>query len=191
MDRNQDNKCIEKVLAGDRNAYAILVDRYKDMVFSLALRMVRSREEAEEIAQDSFVKAFRSLGSFKRKSKFSTWLYKIVYNTAISSLRKREAEKVDMDDGNLPDTEFADSRGINAALGIDERKKYIEAALEKLDEKERVLIIMYYYEERELDEIAMITGLSKSNVKVRLFRIRKKMLTYLKSSLKEETYSLL
>ena len=191
MDRNQDNKCIEKVLAGDRNAYAILVDRYKDMVFSLALRMVRSREEAEEIAQDSFVKAFRSLGSFKRKSKFSTWLYKIVYNTAISSLRKREVEKIDMDDGNLPDTEFADSRGINASLNNEERKRFIEEALEKLDEEERFLIIMYYYEERELDDIAIITGLSKSNVKVRLFRTRKKMLIYLKSYLKEETYSLL
>ena len=191
MDRNQDNKCIEKVLAGDRNAYAILVDRYKDMVFSLALRMVRNREEAEEIAQDAFVKAFIALGSFKRKSKFSTWLYKIVYNTAISSLRKREVEKVDMDDGNLPDTEFADSRGVYASLNNEERKRFIEEALEKLDEEERFLIIMYYYEERELDDIAIITGLSKSNVKVRLFRTRKKMLIYLKSYLKEETYSLL
>ena len=191
MDRNQDNKCIEKVLAGDRNAYSILVDRYKDMVFSLALRMARSREEAEEIAQDAFVKAFRSLGSFKGKSRFSTWLYKIVYNTAISSLRKKEIERTEMDDGNLPDTEFTDSHGVYASLTKEERKRFIEYAIEILDEEDRFLIIMYYYEDRDLEEMAMITGMTKSNIKVRLFRSRKRMLAYLKSYLKEETYSLL
>ena len=191
MDRDPDYKCIEKVLAGDRNAYAILVDRYKDMVFSLALRLMRSREEAEEIAQDAFVKAFRSLASFKGKSRFSTWLYKIVYNTAISSLRKKEIERIQMDDGNLPDTELTESHSIYSSLTNEERKKFIDNALEILDEEEKFMIIMYYYEDRELDEVAAITGLTKTNVKVRLYRARKKMLIYLKSYLQEETYSLL
>ena len=191
MDRDPDYKCIEKVLAGDRNAYAILVDRYKDMVFSLALRLMRSREEAEEIAQDAFMKAFRSLASFKGKSRFSTWLYKIVYNTAISSLRKKEIERIQMDDGNLPDTELTESHSIYSSLTNEERKKFIDNALEILDEEEKFMIIMYYYEDRELDEVAAITGLTKTNVKVRLYRARKKMLIYLKSYLQEETYSLL
>ena len=191
MDRDQDYKCIEKVLAGDRNAYAILVDRYKDMVFSLALRLMRTREEAEEIAQDAFVKAFRSLASFKGKSRFSTWLYKIVYNTAISSLRKREIERIQMDENNLPDTELTESHSVYSSLTDEERKKFIDNALEILDEEEKFMIIMYYYEDRELDEVAAITGLSKTNVKVRLYRSRKKMLVFLKSYLQEETYSLL
>jgi RNA polymerase sigma-70 factor (ECF subfamily) len=191
VDRDQENNCIDKILAGDRNAYAILVDNYKDMVFSLALRLVRNREEAEEIAQDAFVKAFRSLGSFKGKARFSTWLYKIVYNTAISSLRKKEIEKVQMDNGNVPDLELTDSTSMYASLSEEERKRFIDHALEILEEEEKVLIIMYYFEARELDELAEITGLSKTNVKVRLYRSRQKMLTFLKSYLQEETYSLL
>jgi len=191
VDKDQDIIYIDKVLAGDRNAFAILVDRYKDMVYSLALRMVRNREEAEEIAQDAFVKAFKSLGGFKRKSRFSTWLYRIVYTTAISSLRKKEIDRLEMEDGNIPDTGITDYRGAYETLNAEERKKFIEQALDCLDEEDRFLVIMYYYEERELDDIAEITGLAKSNVKVRLFRSRKRMLAYLKSYLKEETYSLL
>jgi RNA polymerase sigma-70 factor (ECF subfamily) len=191
VDRDQDIICIDKVLAGDRNAYAILVDRYKDMVFSLALRMVRNREEAEEIAQDAFVKAYRSLGSFKRKSRFSTWLYKIVYTTAISRLRKKEFERLEMEDGNIPEAELTDNQGAYDALSSAERKKFIDQALDSLDNDDRFLILMYYYNERELDEIAEMTGLTKSNVKVRLFRSRKRMLSYLNLYLKEEIHSIL
>ncbi len=191
MNRDGDNICVEKVLSGDRNAYAVLVDRYKNMVLTLALRLVRNREEAEEIAQDAFVKAFRSLPGFRGKSKFSTWLYRIVYNTAISSLRKKETERVQAVGDDLPDTEPAESRSMYASLTGEERKKFIDKALETLSEEERFLVIMHYYEDSELDELAEITGLTKTNVKVRLHRTRKKMMAYLRSYLKEETYSLL
>jgi RNA polymerase sigma factor (sigma-70 family) len=191
VDRDQDLKCIEKILDGDRNAYAFLVDRYKDMAYSLALRMVRNREEAEEIAQDAFVKAFRSLSSFKGNSRFSTWLYKIVYNTSISSLRKKEIEKLDLDEASLPAADITESSSAYASLNNAERSKFLEKALEVLDEDERFLIIMYYYEELDIDELAAITSLTKTNTKVRLFRSRKKMLAYLELYLKEETYNLI
>ena len=191
MDTEQDHKYIKRVLAGDRNAYAVLVDRYKDMVFSLALKLMHNREEAEEIAQDAFVKAYRSLSGFKGNSRFSTWLYRIVYNTAISSLRRKEVEKVQMDEANLPDIEFTESSSSYVALSKEERKKFIARALDNLDAEERFLIIMYYYEDRDMEEMAEITGLTKTNVKVKLHRTRKKMLIFLKSYLKEETYSLL
>ena len=123
MDTEQDHKYIKRVLAGDRNAYAVLVDRYKDMVFSLALKLMHNREEAEEIAQDAFVKAYRSLSGFKGNSRFSTWLYRIVYNTAISSLRRKEVEKVQMDEANLPDIEFTESSSSYVARRKEERKK--------------------------------------------------------------------
>ena len=104
VEHQQDNIYITKVLEGDRNAFAYLVDKYKTMVYSLALRLVKDREEAEEISQDAFIKAYQSLASFKGKAKFSSWLYRIVYNTAISKLRQQPAGRVSLDEPNIPDT---------------------------------------------------------------------------------------
>ena len=81
---------IDQVLGGNINAFTYIVDRHKDKAYNLAFRICCNHEEAEEIAQDSFLKAYRALGSFKRKSSFSTWLYRIVYNTAISYVRVKK-----------------------------------------------------------------------------------------------------
>jgi len=191
VDHQQDNIYISKVLEGNRNAYAYLVDKYKTMVYSLALRLVKDREEAEEISQDAFVKAYQSLASFKGKAKFSSWLYRIVYNTAISKLRQQPAGRVSLDESNITDNLYTESKQNYETLSAGERKKYLEKALDSLDRDEKMFIILYYYEERDLDDIASIAGLTKTNTKVKLFRARKKMLTVLQSYLKEETYNLL
>ncbi|MCK4854381.1 MAG: sigma-70 family RNA polymerase sigma factor [Bacteroidales bacterium] len=191
VEHQQDNIYISKVLEGDRNAFAYLVDKYKTMVYSLALRLVKDREEAEEISQDSFIKAYQSLASFKGKAKFSSWLYRIVYNTAISKLRQQPAGRVSLDESNIADTLYIENKQNYDALSAGERKKYLEKALDSLDMDEKMLVILYYYEERDLDEIATIAGLTKTNTKVKLYRARKKMLIVLKSYLKEETYNLL
>ena len=191
VDHQQDNNYISKVLEGNRNAYAYLVDKYKTMVYSLALRLVKDREEAEEISQDAFVKAYQSLASFKGKAKFSSWLYRIVYNTAISKLRQQPAGRVSLDESNITDNLYTESKQNYETLSAGERKKYLEKALDSLDRDEKMFIILYYYEERDLDDIASIAGLTKTNTKVKLFRARKKMLTVLQSYLKEETYNLL
>jgi RNA polymerase sigma-70 factor (ECF subfamily) len=191
LEQEQDSICIKKVLEGDRNAFAYLVDKYKTMVFTLALQITKNREEAEEIAQDTFIKAFRSLKGFHGKAKFSSWLYRIVYNTAISHLRKKEKGKISLDETDIHESLYVESRRNHESLTADERKKYLEIALDSLDQDERMFMILYYYEERELDEIAQIAGLTKTNTKVRLFRARKKMLMVLESYLKEEKYSLL
>ena len=191
VEHQQDNIYINKVLEGDRNAFAYLVDKYKTMVYSLALRLVKDREEAEEISQDAFIKAYQSLASFKGKAKFSSWLYRIVYNTAISKLRQQPAGKISLDESTVSDTLYMESKENYDTLSAGERKKYLEKALDSLDSDERMFIILYYYEERNLDEIAEIAGLTKTNTKVKLFRARKKMLSVLQSYLKEETYNLL
>ena len=191
VEHQQDNNYITKVLEGDRNAFAYLVDKYKTMVYSLALRLVKDREEAEEISQDAFIKAYQSLASFKGKAKFSSWLYRIVYNTAISRLRQQPAGRVSLDESNIPDTLYLESKENYDTLSAGERKKYLEKALDYLDTDEKMFVILYYYEERDLDEIASIAGLTKTNTKVKLYRARKKMLTVLQSYLKEETYNLL
>src|ERR1700744_1271802 len=93
-----DIELIEQTLRGDQTAYASLVKRHQRFVFTLAMRFAKSREDAEEIAQDCFVKAYRSLSSFQQQSKFSTWLYSIVYTTAMSALRKKRVETASIDD---------------------------------------------------------------------------------------------
>src|ERR1700748_812822 len=93
-----DIELIEQTLGGNQAAYADLVKRHQRFVFTLAMRFAKTREDAEEIAQDCFVKAYRSLGSFQRQSKFSTWLYSIVYTTAMTSLRKKRIGTDSIDD---------------------------------------------------------------------------------------------
>jgi RNA polymerase sigma-70 factor (ECF subfamily) len=189
--QEQDNIYINKVLNGDRNAYAYLVDKYKTMVFSLAYNITKNRDEAEEVAQETFIKAYQSLRNYQGKAKFSSWLYRIVYNAAISNIRKYEKGKITIDEANVPESLYVESKKNHELLSAEERKRFLEMALNSLEEDERALVIMYYYEDRELEDIAGIAGLTKTNTKVKLFRARKKMLTVLNSYLKEEKYSLL
>ena len=98
MDKNSDQIYIDKVLQGDTNAFAYLINKYKDMTYTLAIKIVKNHEDAEEVAQDSFLKAYQKIDSFKGNSKFSTWLYTIVYRTAITKIRKKKLETSDIDD---------------------------------------------------------------------------------------------
>ena len=93
-----DIELITKTMAGNQSAYAELIKRHQRFVFTLAMRFTKSREDAEEVAQDCFIKAYRSLDSFKKESKFSTWLYTIVYTTAMTSLRKKRLDTASIDD---------------------------------------------------------------------------------------------
>jgi len=170
-----DNHYIDRVLNGDVPAYAMLVSKHKNMVFSIALKILNNREDAEEIAQDCFLKVFQALKTFEKKSKFSTWLYRIVYNAAISRTRKKRLELVPMDDyviQNFTDDEV--SQGIGD-LDPEEQKEMIEQAMKRLTDDENLLITLFYKGENSIEDISSITGLSMSNVKVRLHRIRKKL----------------
>ena len=191
MVQRDDRYYIRRVLSGDTHAFANLVDRHKAMVFSLALKILKNREEAEEVAQDAFVKAYQSLASFRGGAKFSTWLYRIVYNTSISRLRKVVPETIDLDKVSF-NNGFEDVSGdAYQALKEEDRKKYLDMVLDKLDPEENFLITLYYYEEKSLDEIAEISELSKNHVKVKIFRTRQKMLQLLRKSLNEEIIGIL
>jgi RNA polymerase sigma-70 factor (ECF subfamily) len=175
MKYQDDNHYIDRVLGGDAAAYALLVAKHKNLVFSIALKILNNREDAEEVAQDCFMKVFQALKTFERKSKFSTWLYRIVYNAAISKTRKKKLEQVPMD-SYVIDNYTED----NIALGMDEidaeeQKIMMEKALERLTNDENLLITLFYKGDNSIEEISNITGLSMSNVKVRLHRIRKKL----------------
>ena len=144
-------------------------------------------EEAEEIAQDSFLKAYRSLKSFKRKSSFATWLYRIVYNTSISSVRVKKKGVLSLNDFPADVIDFMGSNTSEEDAEKEYRCALVNFALQKISEEERGLISLYYYEEMSADEISDVTGISKSNIKVKLFRSRQKMLEIIEKVEKKKT----
>ncbi len=140
------------------------------------------------MAQESFIKAFKALKSFKGKARFSTWIYRITYNTCISEIRKKRVRFASVDDIQVSD----DAAEINPdGLPEENREKYLKAALEKLPEDEYTLILLYYYEDQSVEEIKKVVGLSEANIKVKLHRARKKLHTILNSMLKDDLYTIL
>ncbi len=176
MEYKSDIFLIEQVLNGRVNAFSHLIDRHKDRAFNLALRISGNREEAEEIAQDAFLKAYRALGRFRMKSSFETWLYRIVYNTAISLVRARKKGILSIEDFPADAIDFMTYNKSEEDAEKDYRNSLVNFALQKINEEERAIISLYYYDELDTAEISEITGISKSNIKVRLFRARQKMI---------------
>ncbi|MDX9929570.1 MAG: RNA polymerase sigma factor [Bacteroidales bacterium] len=167
---------LNEVLRGNTSAYTFIVDRYQDKVFNLAMRICGNREEAEEISQDAFLKAFRALPNFRFESGYATWLYKIVYNTSISYLRSGRKEKVSLEDLPAEKVVSAGYRETEEVAEMEHRKLMVNYALQKLGDEEKAIITLYYYEDMSVEEISEITSLTRDNVKIRLFRSRKKML---------------
>jgi RNA polymerase sigma factor (sigma-70 family) len=187
-----DIELIEQTLGGNQSAYADLVKRHQRFVFTLALRFAKSREDAEEIAQDCFIKAYRSLSSFQQQSKFSTWLYSIVYTTAMTFLRKRRLDTSSIDD----DESYIQIEGKPS--GYDEynvenksRSYYINQAIEQLLPDDATIITMFYKGEQSLEEIAQAMGIEANTVKVKLFRARQRLKERLERNLKHEVNELI
>ncbi len=166
---------IEQVLDGKINAFSYIIDKHKDKAFNLAFRICGNREEAEEVAQDAFLKAFRSLKNFKMKSSFSTWLYRIVYNTAISLVRSRKKAVLSLEDFPADVIDFLSFSSDAEEAEKEYKNSLINFALQKINEEERGLITLYYYEGMSTEEISAVTGINKSNIKVKLFRARQKI----------------
>lgn len=186
----QDEYFLGKAIRGEREGLAYLVDEYQNMAYTLAFKIVRNNEDAEEIVQDSFVKAFRSLGDFKKTAKFSSWLYRIVYNTALTKLSTQKPVTCDIYD-EMERNEYIDQGNATWNLLLEaDRKKYIDLALRKMKEEDRLIITLYYIAEKSVSEITEITNLQKSAVKMRLLRGRKQLETELKILLQAESTAL-
>ena len=190
MSSFSDEYYIERVIKGDHSSYATLVERHKDMVFTIANRMLKNREEAEEVAQDAFMKAYRSLKKFRKESKFSTWLYRIVYNLCVSQLRKNKTQIQSLDDEEK-NIDIEDTHKKMEKLEKKERSKYINRAIDNLNPEEKTIITLYYQDELSVAEISEVTRLTQSNVKVRLHRSRLKLYDELNRILKHELNTLL
>ncbi len=150
------------------------------------MRIVRSREDAEEIAQDVFVKAYQALPAFKKESKFSTWLYRIVYNSAISKIRKKNIETTDLNYDIVENYSEDDINEDLNRLDNNEQINVINTVLKKLNPEDYMLVTLYYFEEKSTEEISEIVNISQTNVKVKLYRIRKKLYTEIQRLIKSQ-----
>lgn len=181
----EEYQLIDRILAGEEALYATLVDKYKSYAYTIALKILNNRAEAEEAAQDGFIKAFHYLRKFNREAKFSTWLYRIVFNTAISYKRKNRQQFQSIENSIIEYHDRADSE-----IEKDDKQFFIAKAIDKLSEADRVAVQLYYIKEYSLEEVAEMLGQNMNTLKVRVHRARQRLADELKKLLQEEALTL-
>lgn len=183
---------INSVLAGNTGMYALLVKRHQRFVFTLALRFAKNREDAEEIAQDCFIKAYKALGTFKQTSKFSTWLYTITYTTAMTYLRKKKLDSTSIDnDEQVLQVANTDSSFDANTIEKKSTYKYLNEAISMLLPDDAAIITLFYKGEQSLEEIGLALAMEPNTVKVKLHRARHRLKEKLHLLLKEEIKELI
>ena len=186
-----DNEIISQVLNGNQQAYAVLVNRYQNYVFTLCLRIVKGREDAEEVAQDVFIKAYKYLADFRGASKFTTWLYTIVNNTCISFMRKKKLDIHSLDNEKV--FEVADSQDSGMRANLVEQKSRISMvneAIGLLNPADAEIITLFYKAEQSLEETAQVLGIEVNAAKVRLHRARTRLKEKMETHFIEEVRNL-
>ena len=184
--RTEDYRLIQEALSGDDRAFKKLMRKYHDAIYSFIFRMIRDREQVEDLTQEAFIKAFNSLRNFNEEYAFSTWLYKIATNNCIDYIRKRKLptysinKPIESKNSNyafeLPD----DSLQADKVLISNQRTKLLNAAIAKLPEKYKKVIRLRHTEERSYEEIATILKLPLGTVKAHIFRARALLYKFLR-----------
>ncbi len=187
----KEKRLIAQVKLGNTNAFRVLVESYQHLAFTVAVNIVKNSQNAEEVVQDSFIKVFSKINQFKGESKFSSWLFKIVYNTALSRIRKKQ-----LDVYTLEPSEYGVEHGVSlhsgwADLVLKDQKKYIKKAMDNLSDRDKLVLTLFYLADESLNEICKVTEEKKTTVKARLHRARAKMYTQLNGLLKDELTALI
>ncbi len=175
------------VLRGEKDYYALLVEKYGSKAYNLCFKILKNKEEARDSAQDAFIKAYESLPGFRLDSAFSSWLYRIIYNTCISKVRNDRLNTGYEADDAVWNQVGSDNEAIRK-LNEEDMQELLKKAYQALNPDEIFLAEQFYREDCSIQELAVMTGLSQSNVKVKLFRARQKMHAQIKSVLKEEVH---
>lgn len=181
---------ILKIIHGDVDAFRYFIDTYKDMAFSIATGIILDESLAEDVVQSAFVKAFKNLKQFKKKSKFSTWFYTIVVNEAYIQLRKHRQNVLSLDSRYIKETERYEENPALHNMHIDDQKRMINNALKKLPPHENLLIRLFYQNENSIKEIHEITGFTISKIKTGLHRARQNIYRLLEKEYQGETGAL-
>ena len=171
--------------------YSTLINKYKDLAYSIALKITKNDLDSEEIVQDSFLKAFNGLKNFKNESQFSTWFYRIVYNTSISSIRRKKYQSVEIDNKMIAQYENTQLENVLMKLDDQDRKHLISEAMSKLSEIDYTVLSLFYYEELSLKNISKIVNKDQNYLKVLIQRARIKLYQSLSSASKLELKGLL
>ena len=186
MATNTETTLINRVLNGETAAFSQVVDAYKNLVFSLALQMLKNQEEAEEVAQDTFVKVYSSLESFKGDSKFSTWIYRIAYNTCLDRLKKYKRKYQEEELNAVTENKIYTTKNALHEMEQKERSAKVKACLQYLPPEDAALLTLFYFEEKNLNELEAIFDQSVNTLKVRLHRARKKFALILENHIEPE-----
>lgn len=192
LHKSSDIEIIDAVLGGNQAAYADLVKKHQRYVFTLAMRFTKSREDAEEVAQDTFVKAYRSLAAYQRSAKFSTWLYTIVYHASMTHLRKKRIDTTSIDDeATFVQLESYQSDAGHYSVEKKSRSFYVNKAIGNLLPDDATIITLFYQGEQSLEEIAKAMGMEANTVKVKLHRARQRLKVQLENLLQGEVKELI
>lgn len=193
QEKETDLSLITAVLNGNTAQYAVLVKQHQRFVFTLALRFAKNREDAEEIAQDVFVKAYRALGTFKQTSKFSTWLYTITYTTAMTFLRKKRLDTQSINDDEHVLQIANNGTGFDTSNLIEKKSShaYLNQAIDMLLPDDAAIITLFYKGEQSLEEIAEALNMEANTIKVKLHRARQRLKEKLQYLLKDEVKELI
>ncbi len=168
--QTEEQRRVARILDGHIEDFGYFLERYSEEAFAIVSRLVPQQEDAEELVQDAFVRAFNRLETFEGRSSFSTWICRIAYTTAVSWLRKRHVKYLSMDDQpQLSETE------IDETLDDETRVEELRRTIELLKPDEQTLITLYYYDNRPLQDIAYILDVEPTTLATRLHRIRRKL----------------
>lgn len=175
MEHTEEQVYINRIKNGDPAPYSFIVDTYKYMAYTIALKILGNAEDAQDAAQESFIKAYQQIRQFEGKSKFSTWLYTIVYRTAISKLKENKIATLSISDSINENYAQDFTTPQLEQLQLEDEQRHVKLAIQKLPRTEALLITLFYINENTVREIREITGLSSANIKIKLFRARKKL----------------
>lgn len=182
MSNSEDLHCIERILKGQLADFERLMRKYQQFAFTIAYRTLKDKEEAEEACQDAFLKAYRQLARFKQTSKFSTWLYTIVYRCALDRLGKQKLTVVDVEPEWVGESTIELETAFDV-LAHKEKTAMVNRGLDQLKGEEASLLTMYYFDELSLKEISAIVDLNTNHLKILLYRARKKLAGLLEKEL--------
>lgn len=174
--KDTDREIVDSVRAGNTRSYAVLVDRHKNRAMTLAMRLIRSREEAEEIVQDAFLRAYRNLEQFRGEAKFSTWFYRILYNLCMTRVlrRKETLVTIEVDDRRMQDIAVVDEEVISVLEHIEQQElsTIVTSEIENLPVKFKTLVTLFYVQEMSYEEISAVLKMPLGTLKTNLFRAR-------------------
>jgi RNA polymerase sigma factor (sigma-70 family) len=187
-ENQKDIALIDRILRGDKSAYAPLINRHKSYAFTVAFRILNNREDAEEVANDAFMQAFGALKTYNKEAKFTTWFYRIVFNTALMQKRKNRILGEDI-------LQHTDNQQVSVFNSLEnyqnqERKQFIQKALQQLSADDVTVITLFYLKENSLEEISEITGITAETAKVKLHRARKRLAEMMQQMMGNEAKSL-